>query len=121
MAMIYFAVGIHDILVEMQTEFDAEAELRGKPTSELGGIVSYADDINLSAPEWLLPRMFNTLKDKLEKARMEIKLSKCKILCPTSGRTPRLPDDEIAASENQLLHDLTEDLESDTDPNSLSP
>jgi hypothetical protein len=96
MAMIYFAVGIHDILVEIQSEFEEEEAEKGRPTSELGGIVAYADDVNLSAPEWLLPRMFKSLMGKLDEARMKVQLSKCKILCPTGDNPLLLPDDAPA-------------------------
>jgi hypothetical protein len=36
--------------------------------------------------------MLNSLIEKLEAARMRVKLSKCKVLLPIRGHTPRLPD-----------------------------
>ena len=105
MAMIYFAVGLHDILVEMKELFDMEAGQIGRPSSELGSIVAYADDINLSAPEWLLPRMFNSLMGKLNNARLRIKLPKCKALCPTGEHTLNIPGGGHAVPA-QLRRDL---------------
>ena len=109
MAMIYVAVGLHDILVEMKDLFDAEADNTGRPISELGCIVAYADDINLSAPEWLLPRMLNSLMDKLDNARLRVNLSKCKALCPTSEHTLNLPGGGPAVPA-QLHKDLPKEI-----------
>ena len=109
MAMIYFAVGIHDILVEIQTEFEEEASKRGRPTSELGGIVAYADDINLSAPDWLLPRMFNSLIKKIDEARMKVQLTKCKVLCPTGDQPLLLPDSTLAVPA-QLREEIPHEI-----------
>jgi hypothetical protein len=109
MAMIYVAVGILDILVEIQGEFEDEAVKRGRPPSELGGIVAYADDINLSAPDWLLPRMFNTLMVKLGQASMNVQLSKCKVLCPTGDKPLLLPDLTLAVPA-QLREDMPPEI-----------
>jgi hypothetical protein len=103
--MLYFAVAIHKHLKAVDGEM---ADMGGR--REIGLIWAFADDIRIAAAQRIMGTLFASLKEKLGASHLKIKISKCKLLLPSSEPVmvhTQQQSDESNATTSNLNHNLS--------------